>query len=291
MNPYVKNVCDYAGQNPRNFQRHLGGSEIGMSCPHCLAYRVAELDLEIPPKAPAIATFVGTATHASIEECYNALGKDYYKAEYPVTICSYTNVHSGEEEKATGHIDLLDTKEKTVVDWKIVGATTYKKAELGELSPQYEIQAQLYAYAVNHSTPFTAEYCSDVFFNKNGLSFEKATAVTLPYEEHKATKAIRRVQVLADYLNKVYEEGGQELLRVAVFGIPRSSTHCWNCEYFLDNLTFSEALENAKKVIAAYKKTAVQLNQEDRKILQEFSPDSLKYYLTDSEQSYVVETI
>lgn len=133
-----RTVTDYANNSPRNLQRHLGPSELGLACDRQV---VGKLIGE--PRTNHVAdpwpSIVGVAVHAWLAEAFTAdnirRGIARWLAEqrvYP-------------DPAHPGTADLYDAVEQAVVDHKVLGETSLHKVQSVNGPPlKYQIQLILY---------------------------------------------------------------------------------------------------------------------------------------------------
>ncbi|OJU44461.1 MAG: hypothetical protein BGN98_13835 [Microbacterium sp. 69-7] len=123
-------------QQPRNLQEHIGPSEIGSACLHCVAAKLAGWEQQ--PEA-AWLPYIGTAMHAQLERVFEPLPD--WLTETRVSVGKLAG------RDLPGTADLFHIPTGTSVDFKIVGATTLRKAKRGP-SPQYRTQG--HSYGLGH---------------------------------------------------------------------------------------------------------------------------------------------
>lgn len=128
--------------HPRSHQIEIGPSEVGTPCLRKLGHKLAGTPAARPAE-PAWRPTVGTAVHEWLADKFtreNAeLGWDRWVIENRVTAGTIGGV------PFAGSCDLYDRLTATVVDWKIPGVTTIRKARSAK-SPgvMYETQAHIY---------------------------------------------------------------------------------------------------------------------------------------------------
>jgi hypothetical protein len=133
-------VTDHAMRAPRNVQRHLGPSELGVECDLQVVMKLlgyAHTNHVVDPW-PSI---VGTAVHAWLADCFtahnNRVGTLRFLAEQRVTPL---DGHSGTA-------DLYDALELAVVDHKVLGESSMAKVRR---DPSRKYKAQLLLYALGY---------------------------------------------------------------------------------------------------------------------------------------------
>lgn len=127
---------------PRSKQANIGPSEIGTPCDRRLGYRA--LGVEKTNDTPGWRPTVGTAVHAWLADTFtaaNAAWRDQ-TGETGTRWLVEHRVDVGDD--ITGSCDLYDRVTRTLIDWKVVAATTLRTAKGDGPSEQYRIQAHLY---------------------------------------------------------------------------------------------------------------------------------------------------
>lgn len=129
---------------PRSLQSAIGPSEVGTPCTRRLAYRWLGVD-PVGLDGDPLASIIGTATHSWLAAAFtraNALlNRQRWLVEQPVTI----------RPGLTGSVDLYDTDNDTIVDWKIVGKTSLDAYRRNGPRPQYVTQAHLYGMGLSNA--------------------------------------------------------------------------------------------------------------------------------------------
>lgn len=160
-------------ERDRSTQVSIGPSEIG-GCSRRIWYRINKIQ-PTNPNTLRLAAIMGTAIHTLIESIF--AGQEGFLTETQV-----------EHEGVTGHIDLIDTKTKTIWDWK----TTTKGSLAWFPSSQQIEQVQIYGYLAT----------------KNGIAVENVGLVAIardgnendilehvePYDEEIALNCLAKLQ-------------------------------------------------------------------------------------------------
>lgn len=136
-------VTDHAQRAPRQVQRHLGPSELGVECDKQVVLKLLGMTPtnHVMDPWPSI---VGTAVHAWLADCfdtYNTLtGQLRFLTETRVT--PFEDRRDGQRGHA-GTGDLYDAVETAVVDHKVLGETSLAKIRR---EPPRKYVAQLLLY-------------------------------------------------------------------------------------------------------------------------------------------------
>lgn len=219
-------IAAHVRAHPRSQQKRIGPSELGTPCARKLAYKVTGSALHRQDMGTAWRPAVGTAVHAYLEKAligYNdATGQDRYLTETPVNCGEIDGV------SLIGSVDVYDVARATVVDFKIVGPTSLKKARSQGASAIYRTQVQLYGrgftragWPVDHVAilwlPSAGEIAEAVFWSE-------------PYDENVALAAISRAEALAQAIRL----GGAENV---IPSLPRADDWCQSCPWFSASAT------------------------------------------------------
>lgn len=220
--------------HPRSKQKRIGPSEIGTPCDHCLAAKLAgweQTEIGIP-WLPAI----GTAMHEWLEMAVLQYEVARMKNTGDTTnhfFCE-AKVDVGEirGQHITGSCDLFHVPSGTVIDYKLVGATTLRQAKASGPSDTYRAQAHLYGrgwardgQTVNHVAIF--------YLPRNSVNFDDAYLWHEPWNETIALTALERANRIAaniDALETVSEQARDQWIT----SLPRDSG-CWNCNRYPDS--------------------------------------------------------
>lgn len=173
----------------RSAQTTLGPSEIGTPCDRRLAMAL----LGVPPVNPGgdgWAAFVGTCTHVGMADVYTFAdaGTGRYAVELPV--------FTGMPTVPRGTTDLLDRRDGTVVDWKVMGVYSLKKFKLEGPSATYRTQAHVYGYGVERSGE-KVRNVAIVGLPRAGSSLDEMHVWTEKYDRKFAQAALERVENMA----------------------------------------------------------------------------------------------
>ena len=195
LRPVVENAID---NDPRSLQTRIGPSEIGTSCDACLVSKLAG----IPEKRDGGAWLptVGRAVHEWLEGVVIMANQDpaRWLVETTVSVGTIGGVD------ITGHADLFDLEQGEVLDWKIVGPTTLKKAKpcqrdatrVPAVFPSYHVQRHLYGYGFTRRG-LQVRTVTLAFLPRNSPSLRDAIVISEPYNEAVALAAIARADMFA----------------------------------------------------------------------------------------------
>ena len=121
---------------PRAGQVAIGPSEVGHACTRRIAYKLLDWEKPNEMQGGSWAAQVGTAIHAYLAEIFGK--KEGYLVEQRVNI----------RGNLAGTVDLYDTKNGVVIDWKTTGSSKLAAYRKDGADPQHVIQVHLYAYGL-----------------------------------------------------------------------------------------------------------------------------------------------
>lgn len=231
--PVLRPVLERAENDaPRSHQWEIGPSEMGTTCVHCLAARLAGWEKVHNDSAP-LQPYIGTAAHAFNQKSFDTLDDDRYRTEYPVRTCNL-RMPGGRIMRVGGHIDLWDTQTATTVDWKFVGKWTWDRAARGITSQSYRIQASLYGIGLANEG-HAPKRSTLVFFNRaNGRTFKDGvTTLGWDWEEQPGRWAIARCRRILYDLGRLEQIGGTQLRDRWISELPRAD-FCYSCADYPD---------------------------------------------------------
>ena len=209
--------------SPRSGQVAIGPSEVGHPCTRRIAYKLLDWDKPNEMQGGSWAAQVGTAIHAYLAEIFGK--KEGYLVEQRVNI----------RGNLAGTVDLYDTKNGVVIDWKTTGSSKLAAYRKDGADPQHVIQVHLYAYGLA----------------AQGADVKKVALAYLPtsgqlsdgyvdirdYDENIALDAFKRLDTIHALLAQVDVEQNPEFWSQ----IPaKTSRLCAWCPYFKP---FSKALD------------------------------------------------
>lgn len=179
----------------RSAQTTLGPSEIGTPCDRRLAMSLMGIR-PVNAGGDGWAAFVGTWTHAGMAEVYTFAdaGTGRYAVELPV--------FTGSPAVPRGTTDLLDRRDATVVDWKVMGVYSLKKFKADGPSPTYRTQAHVYALAAERGGE-RVKNVAIVGLPRAGSSLDEMHVWTEKYDRKFAQAALDRVERIAGAVDRL----------------------------------------------------------------------------------------
>lgn len=211
---------------PRSQQTLIGPSEIGIDCDRCLGHKLAGT-----PKAREVAwlPYIGTAMHAQLERVFLDAGKDGRWA-------SESRVWVGDidGQEIHGSCDLYDAHTGTVVDFKVVGATTLRLARHGP-SAQYQVQAHLYGRGWQHNG-VDINTVAIWYMPRNATRLSEGVWWDEPYNEQVALDALARADALAKAIRIL---GAEQILPTLAV-----KSSCFDCKRYPALATDPPVIDN-----------------------------------------------
>lgn len=182
----------------RSAQTTLGPSEIGTPCDRRLAMSLLGV-APVNPGGDGWAAFVGTCTHVGMAEIYTFAdaGTGRYAVELPVFL--------GMPTVPRGTTDLLDRRDGTVIDWKVMGSYSLKKFKEQGPSPTYRTQAHVYALGAEKGGE-KVRNVAVVGLPRAGSSLDEMYVWTEKYDRKFAQAALDRVARIS---NEIAQMSGQ----------------------------------------------------------------------------------
>lgn len=199
---------------PRSQQTLIGPSEIGIDCDRCLGHKLAGT-----PQRQEVAwlPYIGTAMHAQLERVFLDAGIDGRWA-------TETKVWVGDidGQEIHGSCDLYDDANGTVVDFKVVGATTLRMARIGP-SAQYRIQAHLYGRGWQHNGA-QVNAVAIWYLPRNATMLTEGVWWQENYDEQVAIDALARADALAQAIRILGAE--------AILSTLQRKPGCYDCRRY-----------------------------------------------------------
>lgn len=207
---------------PRSLQESIGPSEAGTACDRRLAYKMLGVEKSNTGSDPW-AAIIGTSVHAWLDEAFREQnGRDddehtRWHCDVKVELKGYMK----------GSVDLYDAKTGTVIDHKVLGATSLKKFREEGPSEQYRTQVHLYACGLRMAGA-NVQHVAIAAWSRTGM-LHHALWWTEPYDEQRVEDCLRRIDAL---------RMTTDLLGVAALPlIPTADANCNWCPYRLEGAT------------------------------------------------------
>jgi len=195
-------------RRPRSKQKTLGVSEIGNPCARRLAYKLLSVD-PVNTDSDPWPSMVGTGVHSYLESSFK--GHPDFLTEVRIKLEPWTK----------GTADLVHLPSKTVIDHKVVGLTSLKKAKREGMTHQQRVQLNLYATGLRLAD-IEIEQIAIMFWSRSGM-MPDAFCVVEDYDEALVDQALARLDAITSVSTSV---------SMLPF-IPATPTFCTYCPYFL----------------------------------------------------------
>lgn len=214
---------------PRSLQKAIGPSELGTTCAHCLAAKLAGWTKR---ESPAWLPFVGTCVHEHMERLFDRMDDntpelvERWRAEYQVTVGHLHGLEGGMD--VTGSIDLWDRKTHSTVDWKVVGNTTLTKVRAHGVSQQYRVQASLYGIGLEREGEPVERSCI-YFLPRNKATLRQALPVEMRFDPKPGVWALARAQLLVNLMDVIEQADGPEMRDAWIRLLPSTPDDCFQC--------------------------------------------------------------
>jgi hypothetical protein len=216
---------------PRNTQKRIGPSEMGVPCDRRIGYKLAGVP-EINDRGVAWKPYVGTSVHEQMativarDEVERMSSDDYeprWLVEERVSVGDVNGV------EIHGNCDLMDQHEGAVWDWKFTTRNkireTYRPHGPGD---QYRVQAHLYGRGWQRAGK-EVRTVGIVFMTRDG-EFTDRHVWWEPYDEQVAIDALARASSIALALEALGPE-------FTLPTLPTADAYCTYCPWFKANAT------------------------------------------------------
>lgn len=223
----LQGIRDFSASRPRSLQTAVGPSQLGSPCDHCLTAALVGWEKQ---QDEAWLPLIGTAVHALLLGCDDAgapgawaqrrRGVGDWLAEESVTVGALGGV------QVTGSADLFHVPSGTVIDLKVVGASTLNEAKRHGPSQQYRVQTQLYGRGFVNAGYEVNQVCI-AYLPRNSMRLSDAYFDIRPYDEQVAVDALARATKLL-HMAKAIEAISVAARDEFIDGLDRSAG-CYDC--------------------------------------------------------------
>lgn len=216
----LNGIREFAASRPRSLQKEVGPSQLGNPCDHCLAAALAGWE-KVEAETPWL-PLIGTAVHALLlDRGWGAWHYDdgwYLEQDVPVGQVAGADIW--------GSADAFHIPTGTVVDLKIVGATTLNEARRNGSKAQYRAQVNLYGKGFRNAG-YEVTTTILAYLPRNSMRLSDAFFDVQPYDEGIAADALIRANQLAAAI-KTYEHVSVKARDVFIDALPRAAG-CYDC--------------------------------------------------------------
>lgn len=212
---------------PREKQREIGPSELGVDCVHCLAAKLAGW-----PQTRSVSwmPFIGTCVHEHFERMFG--GIERFETEMRVTVGTLNGIYGN--TGLHGSIDLYDRKTGSTIDWKITGDATIRTAKTQGPSQQYRVQASIYGIGLKNMGETCERNCI-YMLPRNRTSLNDAYTWETQFDPQPGRWAMSRAQLLINLMDLIELEDGTAVRDAWIHGLPKTRTHCFQCGTWPDD--------------------------------------------------------
>lgn len=203
---------------PRSRQRELGPSDVAHPCMRRMAYGMMEVERSNPEYDP-LPSIIGTATHAWLESAAHHANEQLDKERW------LTETRVQVAPGLSGTCDLYDIETATVIDFKVVGYTSFT-AYRKDPGPQYRAQVQLYGRGFRNCG-MPVERVAIAFFPRAG-TLSRMHLWTAPYDDAEVDQVLRRREQVITLLNDLEIEANPQRYQ----WLPIEPYSCMWCPYF-----------------------------------------------------------
>lgn len=214
----LERIAAQDANRPRSLQASVGPSDLGGDCDHCLAAKFAGWT---QTRELAWLPYVGTAVHASLGQAFDTSTGEWL-VESPVSVGKVAGVD------VWGTADLFHLPTRTVVDFKVVGITTLRKARAavkagrGIHDPKYRAQAHLYGAG------FEARHVAVMYLPRNAPDLAKELVwAEEGYSPDVVASTLKRASLLCAGVNGA----GNEADYIATL---ERAEGCYDCPRYFD---------------------------------------------------------
>ena len=204
-------ILGIAAGRPRNHQVAVGPSEIGGPCARRLGFRLAGVP-HVNPDTDPLASLIGTAMHALIDEALQ--DNDDWQTELAVELPAYG---------IRGTLDAYHAPTKTIVDWKLVGASSLRRYKTNGVGDQYRTQVHTYGLALA-MTGIDVDHVAIAFLPRSGILAE-TYVWSEPLDHDIVDAALVRYETIRDAVTVAPDQ--------ALPLLPTAEQFCQRCPWYI----------------------------------------------------------
>jgi hypothetical protein len=210
-------IRNHANNSERSLQKRIGPSQVGTPCHRRLAFEMSGIE-ETRDLNDPLASILGTAYHAWLAECFTKANPAFPAP--PIWLLeNRVDVGFG----LRGSSDVFHVPTGTVLDWKLLGNTTFDKytkvtpdSPTGSPSEEYRVQAHSYGLGFARAG-FTVNRVAIVMFGRSKY-LRDLHIWSEPWQPDIALRALNRMVLLQEYL-------GRGLHPNTIAAVPGGSCH------------------------------------------------------------------
>jgi hypothetical protein len=213
-------IRDFQRSRPRSLQKEVGPSQLGSPCDHCLAAALAGWE---KGNDDAWLPLIGTAVHALLLTHDVYPYDDQWRIEDRVTVGEVNGV------EVQGNADLFHIPTGTVVDFKIVGASTLNESRRNGSKLQYQRQIQLYGQGFVNAG-YEVNTCLIAYLPRNSPNLSDAFFDAHPFDPTIAAETLAHAGRLAANAS-TFARVSERARDVFIDSLPRSPG-CFDCSRY-----------------------------------------------------------
>lgn len=216
----------FQASRPRSLQKEVGPSQLGSPCDHCLAAALAGWEKR---NDDAWLPLIGTAVHSYLLD-------DNFSGPFLNVPGQMDHAMWLREQRVTvgtvggwpveGNADLFEKRSGTVVDLKIVGASTLNESRRNGSKKQYTRQIQLYGRGFANAG-YEVNTCIIAYLPRNSPNLSDAHFDIQPYDEAIAIETLDRANRLHHQI-ETFERVSVKARDVFIDALTRSPG-CYDC--------------------------------------------------------------
>lgn len=195
----LRDIIEYdIDHDPRTLQTEIGPSEIGTGCDRCLIHKLAgtpEQAATGTPWLPNVGRAVHEANEMAVVRYLARTGRSDWIPEGVVTVGDIDG------HPVTGHADAFHVPTGTVVDYKLVGASTLKKVRFDGSGTSCTYRSQFHLYGRGYQRlGYTVRAVVGWYMPRNGRTLADSRYFIEEYDEQVAVDALDRATRFAQWI-------------------------------------------------------------------------------------------
>lgn len=211
-------IKDRAASAPRSLQKELGPSDVAHPCMRRMAMSMLDIPRSNPEFDP-LPSILGIATHAWLDAACQHANRQLGRVRW------LTETRVNPSDWLQGSSDLFDLDTGTVIDWKVMGNSSFKKYKK-RMNPVYRNQANLYGLGFERGGQ-TVNNVAVMLIPKAGL-LTNAYLWMEPYDRELAYATLERRNKALALLNDLDIENNLERLE----WLEKSGPACSFCKWY-----------------------------------------------------------
>jgi len=212
----LQGIRDFQASRPRSLQKEVGPSQLGNPCDHCLAAALAGWE---KGHDDAWLPLIGTAVHELLLGLSSPFDAGWL-LEHRVTVGQVRGVD------VQGNLDAFHVESGTVVDLKIVGASTLNESRRHGSKLGYKRQINLYGRGL-HQAGYAVNTVIIAYLPRNSPRLQDAFFDVQPYSENTALETLARANQLSDAMAQM-SRISERARDVYIDSLPRAAG-CYDC--------------------------------------------------------------